>query len=566
MTLVDGVPGVATDLATDLDRTDATTLLDRQAEILELLAAGADLSTVLDRVVVALESLIEGCVCSILLLDVDAAALRHGAAPSLPAEYTAAIDGIRIGPSAGSCGTAAHTGEPVVAIDIRDDPRWTDFRGYALPHGLRSCWSTPIRGRRGVVGTFAVYHRHPHRPEPREQRLVERFSHLASVAIDHADLYGALAESEERFRRAFEANPIGMAICDGSGRITWVNRALATVLDRPESALTDLLLAGFIGRPRDGSEGLDDLVGRPSGAVQFEALVTRPAGRDPVRVGVLASVIPAPEGRAVRWSVTVVDLSSREAADLERRARREAELARGAAESASRAKSAFVSALSHELRTPLQAITGFTELLGTLALEPSQRADALAHIQGATDHILGLVDDSLDLARIEAGALPLSPVDVGVLEISSDVLALLAPLADGLHVRLVQDGTDGRAHVDPRRLRQVLINLMTNAIRYNRPGGRVALRVRTDTDTHTVAIAIEDTGRGIPADQIETLFVPFTRFPDEPGEDGVGLGMGLTKGLTEAMGGRIEVSSAVGTGTTVVVFLPAAPGDGPLEG
>src|ERR1700761_4805029 len=109
-----------------------------------------------------------------------------------------AIDGLTIGPDAGSCGTAAYLGSPVVAEDIALDPRWADFRGLALRHGLRSCWSTPIRGQAGTTGTFAVYHDRAHQPSPRERALVGQFSHLASIALDHASLFGALAESEER--------------------------------------------------------------------------------------------------------------------------------------------------------------------------------------------------------------------------------------------------------------------------------------------------------------------------------------------------------------------------------
>ena len=184
---------VAEPLTSDLSHADSLRLLERQAAVLELLAAGAPLTAVLNSIVVTLEDLMDGACCSILLLDPAAATLHHGAAPSLPASYAGAIDGISIGPDAGSCGTAAYLGSAVVAEDILTDARWEQYRALALPHGLRSCWSTPIRGRTGTTGTFAVYHMQPHRPTNREQRLVARVTHLASIAIDHSRLFGALA-------------------------------------------------------------------------------------------------------------------------------------------------------------------------------------------------------------------------------------------------------------------------------------------------------------------------------------------------------------------------------------
>src|SRR6476469_4363319 len=182
----------------DLDHSDAVALLARQTDILEQIATGVALPEVLTGIATTLENLVPGCSCSVLLLDRDTATLRHGAAPSLPAEYSAGIDGLAIGSGAGSCGTAAYTGRRVVAADIRADVRWERYRVLADRFGRRACWSTPIRGRDGICGTFAVYHPSPHRPTPREEHLVERLTHLASVAIDHDGLLGALAESEER--------------------------------------------------------------------------------------------------------------------------------------------------------------------------------------------------------------------------------------------------------------------------------------------------------------------------------------------------------------------------------
>jgi signal transduction histidine kinase len=413
---------------TELSHADSLRLLHKQTAVLELLASGAPLVPVLTSVVVALEELIDGARCSILLLDADTATLHHGAAPTLPASYARAIDGLSIGPDAGSCGTAAYLGAPVIAEDIAADPRWERYRGAAMPHGLRACWSSPINGGAGCMGTFAVYHDHAHQPGPRERELVGQFTHLASIAIDHERLFGA---------------------------------------------------------------------------------------------------------------------------------RREAEVARGAAEAASQAKSAFLTALSHELRTPLQAISGFAELLGTLPLSQERRAAALGHIQDATAHIAALVDDVLDIAKIEAGALPLQLTDLDVATVIQDALDLVSPLAAERGVTLRPGPATGTVRADERRLRQVLINLITNAVRYNRPAGTV--EVAAVPGDRAVSIDVTDTGPGIPAGQLGRLFVAFDRLSAEHGhEQGAGLGLPLARGLAEAMGGELTVTSHPDAGSTFTVRLPRA--------
>jgi len=543
----------------DLDHADSLDLLRRQTSVLELIAAGTALPEVLTCVVVALEELIDGSRCSILLLDPATATLHHGASPSLPVVYSSCIDGLPVGPQEGSCGAAAYLGRPVVAADIRSDARWRRFRDIATPHGMRACWSSPIRGRTGTVGTFAVYHDQPHRPSVRERRLVERFTHLASVAIDHAGLFGALAESEERFRRAFEDNAVGMLLAGVDGRLVRVNRALRDLLGRTEPQLLGCPLDEVV-TPAGGAAGqLERLARDQAGSVHYEATARHPDGRT-IDLAVAASVVRGADGVPVNLSVNLLDITQRRAAERERRARLEAEVARSAAEAASQAKSEFVAALNHELRTPLQAITGFTELLRTLDLPPDRRQAALEHIGAATEHVLAMVDDLLDIAKIEADALPirLEPVDLpGLFE---EVLALLAPLAATREVTLRPAAAAGLGAVlaDRRRLRQVLINLVTNGVRYNRAGGWVSVGA-TDAAASAVTVTVRDSGCGIPAEKIGRLFTPFDRLGAESSaEPGAGLGLVVARALTQAMGGALEIRSPAEGGTTAELTLPAA--------
>ncbi len=191
------------------ERQRAEVLLAGQRAVLELIARGRPLGQTLEALARLIEAQSEGLLCSILLLDREGLHLRHGAAPSLPDAYTRAIDGMAIGPAAGCCGTAAYRGEPVVVADIAADPLWADFRALALPHGLRACWSTPIRGPDGrVVGTFAVYHHEPGSPGPQDRALVDVLTYLAGIAIArhrHEEERAELLERERAARAEAEA-------------------------------------------------------------------------------------------------------------------------------------------------------------------------------------------------------------------------------------------------------------------------------------------------------------------------------------------------------------------------
>src|SRR6202453_3676884 len=177
------------------ERKRAEALLTGEKRILEMVARGDPLPQILDGVCRFVEEQASGFLASILLVDDNR--LRHGGAPSLPKAYTDAIDGALIGPSAGSCGTAAYRGEQVIVEDIATDPLWADYREAALPHSLRACWSTPVfSSQRKLIATFALYYREPRSPSPSDQETIEQISHLVGVAIERKLTQEALRASE----------------------------------------------------------------------------------------------------------------------------------------------------------------------------------------------------------------------------------------------------------------------------------------------------------------------------------------------------------------------------------
>ena len=242
-----------------------------------------------------------------------------------------------------------------------------------------------------------------------------------------------------------------------------------------------------------------------------------------------------------------------------RLAQESARLARLEAERASHAKSEFLSRMSHDLRTPLNAILGFAQLLEMDRLAPEQSESVRQILKGGA-HLLELINEVLDIARIEAGHLSLSPEPVAVGEVVTQVVELIRPLGSA---RRVTVGTDlvvtSSLHVraDRQRLTQVLMNLVGNAVKYNRDGGAVAVSCAPHADS--VRIAVRDTGAGIAPQKLQLLFQPFERLgAEQSAVEGTGLGLAVSKGLVEAMGGTIGVDSRVDEGSTFWIELPPA--------
>jgi signal transduction histidine kinase/ActR/RegA family two-component response regulator len=234
--------------------------------------------------------------------------------------------------------------------------------------------------------------------------------------------------------------------------------------------------------------------------------------------------------------------------------------AREVAEAASRAKSEFLSRMSHELRTPLNAILGFGQLTELDAQTAGQRENA-DHILKAGRHLLHLINEVLDITGIESGRLHLSVEPVQVSDAVTEVLELMAPLASARKIELrVDSAAVGDRHVraDRQRLKQVLLNLVANAVKYNRDGGSVRVTCE-QAGAARLRIAVSDTGPGIVEAKLHRLFTAFDRLgAEQTGVEGTGLGLALSKRLAEAMAGEIGVRTSIGNGSTFWIELPMA--------
>ena len=225
-------------------------------------------------------------------------------------------------------------------------------------------------------------------------------------------------------------------------------------------------------------------------------------------------------------------------------------------QAADRAKNEFLSRMSHELRTPLAAIMGFSELFALADLD-EKKSEWAATLLRAGKHLLQLVDEVLDISRIEAGELSISVEPIAIAPLLADAMELIRPMAEGRRVILHEPdikGGSGYARADTQRLKQVMINLLSNAVKYNHEGGEVAVSVEAIASDR-VRIGVSDTGPGIDPDSFEKLFTPFERLDAGADVQGTGLGLALSRSLVEAMGGSLTVTSTLGEGSTFTVEL-----------
>jgi protein-histidine pros-kinase len=349
-------------------------------------------------------------------------------------------------------------------------------------------------------------------------------------------LNATLGHSEAKFRGLLESAPDAMVIVDSARRIVLVNAATERLFGYSRSQL--------LGKTAD-------------------MLMPIPAGEDMLGVRKDGSTFPIEVSHSPLQTEDGPMVSSA-IRDVTARKQIETELMR-----ASRAKSDFLSGMSHELRTPLNAIVGFAELLQMKSLDsltPKQQ-EYVGHILEGGNHLLVLVTQLLDLAGIEAGRLNLSiaPIDVGI--VLRYVQGLMAPLAQKAQVNFVVNVPAGiaDARADELRLRQVLINFLSNAIKYNRVGGEVVLTALSLPDA-IIRFVVSDNGIGIPADRADELFQPFNRLGAEQSQvSGTGIGLAFSRKVVEAMGGTVGYTSELGKGSSFWVDLPAEPAPGPVN-
>jgi PAS domain S-box-containing protein len=382
-----------------------------------------------------------------------------------------------------------------------------------------------------------------------EHELLRALGSLAELALERV----RTAERDAELAAVLEASGDAIVSTDPAGVVRSWNRAAEETYGRPAGEAVGRPLAMVA--PNDRADDLHELL-RHVGQGERVRLETRNLRADGTAFSVALTAAPLRNRAGVVVGVSLVarDVTER------KRAEHALEQAKETADRANQAKSEYLSRMSHELRTPLNAILGFAQLLEMDGLQGEQR-ESLGHILSAARHLLDLINEVLDIAAIEAGRLPLSVEPVGAAEIIGEAVELMRPLADQHGVLLERSATaacDDFVLADRQRLKQILLNLLSNGIKYNHEGGSVRVACEPGADGR-FRIEVADSGPGIADQALEQLFVPFERLGASfTGVEGTGLGLPLSQRLAHAMGGSLGVATTVGQGSTFWVELPVA--------
>ncbi|MEO7985047.1 MAG: ATP-binding protein [Gemmatimonadales bacterium] len=522
-----------------------------QSLILPCVAEGAPLSGVLDSLLRLIESLVPGMQCSVLLVTDDSRHLVTLSAPSLPPEYSRAVDGIPIGPLAGSCGTAAFLRQPVIAYDIAIDPRWEVSRDVALTHGLRACWSTPIFGQTGdVLGTFAVYHREPHAPTESEIALVSEATGLAQIALEKWKSEQTLAQSEERYRTLVSATAQVVWVWTGAadGRVvaplsTW--QAFTGATDE------ELIVGGWLRAVHP-----DDRVATQTAwvralathtAYEIEHRIRRADGEWRTMTGHAVPIFAA-DGSVKEWVGAHTDVTRQRL--LESKVAQAQKL---------ESLSVLAGGIAHDFNNLLVGILANAGLALMEVAPDSPARESLAAIESAAGRAADLVRQLL--AYSGRGTLDVQTVDLcALVREMANLLASAITRSASVTIDCAEDVPPIRA--DETQMRQVVMNLITNAAEsLDAAGGLIRVSVGTATADgemspgRCVFLEVADSGSGMDSATQARIFEPFftTKFT------GRGLGLAAVQGIIRAHAGAIRIRSAPGEGTVFRIVLPMDP-------
>jgi len=450
--------------------------------------------------------------------------------------------GTRLALGEGAMGHVALTREPLRIDDYR---QWLGRSGQYDAFEVHSVMAAPLQIGHRLVGAFACVHDDPARRfQPDDLRLLNLFAPQAAVAIENARLYTAAQQQKQYFEDLVLNNPVAIVTLDTHHDIVSCNPAFVQLYGYSESEVVGRNLDDLIATETTKSEAVD-ITERvlKGGALRH---IGRRRRKDGTLVDVEVLGVPVVvEGKLVGLMGLYHDIS-----ELSR--------ARQAAEEANSAKSQFLANMSHELRTPLNAIIGYSEMLEEEAEEighPEIVSD-LGKIRAAGKHLLALINDVLDLSKIEAGKTELYLEDLDVATMVRDVATTVRPLVEkNANELVVRCDAPGNLYADVTKLRQMLLNLLSNASKFT-DHGAITLEVeRSPTD---IAFRVTDSGIGMTQAQMAKLFEAFAQADSTTSKryGGTGLGLAITRRFARMMGGDVTVDSAAGRGSTFTLRIP----------
>jgi len=530
----------------------------RQRKMLELLAQGASLQKILRVLIDGVEDDIFGSIASVWLLDERKQRLYHTASVKLPTFFIQARDGNELEPDSGPCSRAVLLKNKVIDEDLQASPYRENFRKLAKEAGIGACWSEPILSEEGeVLGTLAVYFANPTAPSAEDMELVLDASHWAGIAIK------SLRQQEKlvKLSLAVEQSPATVVITDPVGNITYVNRRFTEV-------------SGY---------GYDEVIGQnprilkteetpqelytdlwrtiKSGGIWHGEFVNKKKNGEYYWEKTLINPILNEQGLITHFLAIKEDITEF------KRNQQALERAKEAAESANRMKSAFVANISHEIRTPMNAIMGFTEILLRDASLTDQQRQHLEIVSHSGEHLLELINDVLEMSKIEAGRSTPNPTEFDARLVLHDLASMFHVKADEKTLQLLietQPTLPASIVTDKSKFRQILVNLLGNAVKFTKEG-KVTVRMWAQPVDERpgcllVFVDVEDTGPGINVEDIKKLFQVFSQTEIGAAAGGAGLGLTISRSYARLLGGDITVTSQEGKGSCFHVEILAGQG------
>lgn len=573
-----------------------------QRKILEMMARQAPLPQVLYAIVKLIEGQSPSLLTALLLLNSEKTTLHTGAAPSIPDDYNKAIDGIAIGPTVGSCGSAAFWKEEVVVADILKDPLWTDYKQLALKFGLKACWSTPIISTEDdVLGTFSIYFKETRGPDESERALVKIATHLAAIAIEQHKTVEALRKSEVQLRqyagelegkvkeRTRELSATVKKLVETNLNLEYQVRETraAEAQARESHALYATIAKHF-------PHGMIAVIDREYTMVFLEGEELQKIKLDKqavegVKVGdvkifnaewkmhLLENARKTFQGNSLSYNTTLRgysyqvntmplyvgqnqvalvlfvfnNITEQKKTELEmlRALKKEKDLGE--------LKSRFVSLASHEFRTPLSTILSSANLIAWQN-EPgleNKRLKNVARIKSNVKSLVDILDEFLSIGKLDEGKVSVKPEWFDLTGFINSILQELQHAKkEGQKVILHSSQNPVEVNLDKQHIKNIFLNLLSNAFKYSPEGSPVEITIEAVETTLTVSV--RDHGMGIPEDEQKELFERFFRSRHASHIQGTGLGLYIVKKYVELLHGEISFVSTFQKGSNFTIVLP----------
>ena len=527
-----------------------------EKRLLEMIATGDALEDILNALSLMIEEQRSGTLASVLLLNPDGVHLDFVAGPSLPDEWRQQMVKLPIGPCAGSCGTAAFRGSPVIVSDIKTDPLWEvpEHRASALKHGLRASWSSPVLSSKGkVLGTFCMYYREPRSPSSQDLELIGFATHFVRIAIERDRAEEALRRNEQRLRDVIDTIPTitWSTLPNGANDLTnryWLEYTGVST----EDSLGDGWKTAF--HPADIAEHVEKWTASLATGKPFEneARVQRADGE---YRWFLHRAVPLRDGHGtiVKWYGTAIDIEDRKQAEEERLRLRQLE---GDLAHINRVSmmGELAASLAHDIKQPLTgAVMSANACLQWLRRDPpdmTEASEAASRMVSNVTRATEIIDRVQALFKRDTPEREL--VDVN--DIAREMIALLRHTANrnSISIRTELDAALPTIAADRVQLQQVLMNLMLNGIEAMKDAGGELTLTSNRTDEGHILISVSDSGIGLPAHEAERIYEAF--FTTKP--QGTGMGLSISRRIIESHGGRLWASNNTGRGTTFQFSLP----------